>query len=251
MRAVLLLLCFTFFAAPSGIAGTSTPSGLQSARSAQSLLGPETWSRILQIENSNRSSPYPKTVYALVFQFAGILWFYTEADGTQSFSLYKNRVNEEKADLSVGLRAIEEGFTRFTVMPPAASATPSRKELPNGCFIESVVSGWKRFAAGEYILEARLLMYYPRSKPSGHCVFVYRTDRGVFVIDSSEAGGPRRVASEWPSTPVALARVVASSGSAAAINTARTLDFPLMVRDRCQAPLLAGDSGMPHSDRRG
>lgn len=250
MRAVLLLLCFTFFAAPSGVAGTSTPSGLQSARSAQSLLGAETWSRILQIENSNRSSPYPKTVYALVFEFAGILWFYTEADGTQSFSLYKNRVNEEKADLSVGLRAIDEGFKRFTVMP-AASTTQSGKELPNGCFIESVVSGWKRFEAGEYVLEARLLMYYPKNKPSGHCVFVYRTDRGVFVIDSSEAGGPRRIAAEWPSTPVALARVVASNESAAAIKTARTLDFPLVVRDRGQAPLLAGDSGVPRSDRRG
>src|SRR5438128_6171915 len=91
-------------------------SSLDFARRAQALLGPDTWSEVIQIGNASLSSTYPKKLHALVFEFAGLLWFYTDCDGTQSFSLRKNRLAEEKADFAPLLRDIDPGFLRWDVV---------------------------------------------------------------------------------------------------------------------------------------
>ena len=45
-------------------------------------------------------------LHALVFELAGMLWFYTAEDGTQSFSLRIDRLDAEKADFGPMLRDI-------------------------------------------------------------------------------------------------------------------------------------------------
>jgi len=100
-RLVLLLL-----ATASLRAGDS----LAHARQARALLGPAFWSCVLRIENETRGGAYAPMLHALVFEFAGRLWFYTDANGTQSFSLHRGRLAEEKADFGPLLRDIEPGF---------------------------------------------------------------------------------------------------------------------------------------------
>ena len=67
------------------------------------MLGNGTWGRLVRIENSTPRgftgrSAYPRIVYAYVFELSGILWFYTDADGTQSLSLTRGTVARDAAD---------------------------------------------------------------------------------------------------------------------------------------------------------
>ena len=55
---------------------------LDHAQRARAMLGAGIWSRVIRIENVSAGSRYPATVYALVFELSGILWFYTDIDGT-------------------------------------------------------------------------------------------------------------------------------------------------------------------------
>ena len=196
-------------------------------RHAQALLGSDTWAQVLRIRNDRVTDRYPETVYALIFEFAGILWFYTETDGTQSFSRYKNRLEQEKADLEPGLREIDPGFSAFTRLGPEKAAGGVRAALPNGCFIESIVAGWQQLGGGEPILSAQLLLYHVKGLRQGHCVFVYETPRGVFFIDSAAAGRqPQRVAPHRPGSSRQLAARIWGLGPEEAVRVARTVDFP-------------------------
>jgi hypothetical protein len=193
---------------------------------ARELLGHDTWSKVLRIENSNPESAYPRVVYALVFEFADILWFYTAIDGTQSFSLYRNRLEQEKANLSPGLLAIDPGFRRFTELRSAPAELNQLRALPNGCFVTSVVAGWKELARGEPILNAQLLMFYVRGRDAGHCVFLYETPRGVYSIDAQEDGVPRKLGGAFTAAPRELAVAVANLSSPKQLRAVRTLKFP-------------------------
>ena len=83
-------------------------SPLENAFRAQALLGPGIWSRIISIRNETRGGFYPRSVQALVFEFAGMLWFYTDANGTQSFSLHTGELEVEKKNFGPLLRDIDQ-----------------------------------------------------------------------------------------------------------------------------------------------
>jgi len=148
------------------------------------------WARVLRVENNNPRSQYPRTVYATVFEFAGLLWFYTETDGTQSFSLHRGMLAGEKADFRPLLRDIDPGFAAFEVLPDSDPLfARSAEALPNGCFIESVAALHASLERGERIQGAALLSYYIESggRMHGHTVLAYETPAGLRVVDSAQS----------------------------------------------------------------
>jgi hypothetical protein len=162
---------------------------LENAWRAQALLGPEVWSRVITVRNESADSRYPGTVHALVFEVAGILWFYTDTDGTQSFSLHVGQLEQEKNDFGPPLQDIEPGFVRWKIHDGGAahSLSAAHGPLPNGCFIESVVALRERLAGGVNIEKPRLLSYYLRTRvgQKGHTVLAYDTGQRVEVFDPS------------------------------------------------------------------
>ena len=209
-----------------GIATLRADDSLEHARRAQALLGHDTWSQVIRIENSARESRYPAIVYALVFELAGLLWFYTDADGTQSFSLHTNRLEEERADFAPLLRDIDPGFTRWSVLTAASPATTEASEaaLPNGCFIESVAALRARLALGAAAPNARLVSYYVRTQGGikGHTVLAFETRDGVQVVDPTQAGRTFSVPRSKAKDPLALARAIDRSR----VVNARELPLP-------------------------
>ncbi len=196
--------------------GSLANASVDTARQARAELGLGIWARVLRIENNNSRSHYPATVYATVFEFAGLLWFYTETDGTQSFSLHRGRLDEEKADFLPLLRDIDPGFTAFEVLPDAApQASSARRPLPNGCFIDSVAALQTRLARGERVNSAALLSYYIENggRLHGHTVLACETPAGLVVIDAAQGSSPQPV---WhgslASEPLQVARAVAPRG---------------------------------------
>jgi hypothetical protein len=194
---------------------TSALASVQTARQARATLGPEVWAQVLRIENDNPRSPYPRTVYATVFEFAGILWFYTETDGTQSFSLHRGMLATEKADFRPLLRDIEPGFSAFEVLAdsgPQFAHAP--QPLPNGCFIESVAALHASLERGEPVLGAALLSYYVESagRLHGHTVLAYESPAGLRVIDSAQGNAPLLVwRGSLASEPLKIARALTSN----------------------------------------
>ncbi|WP_414664211.1 hypothetical protein [Horticoccus sp. 23ND18S-11] len=191
----------------------SATDSLQPARHAQALLGREVWSTLLRIENRAPSARYPRVVHALVFELAGMLWFYDAAHGTQSFSLHRGRLAEEKADFAPLLRDIDPGFLRWTEVPARIEHSPARGSLPNGCFIESVAALRDRLAAGEAISHPQLLSYYltHRGVRTGHTVLAYETNGRVAVIDPARDGAPLQFPSPLAGNALQLARAVAGN----------------------------------------
>lgn len=185
-------------------------SSLEHARVAQSLLPPDTWSQVLRIENTASDEVYPDEVYALAFEFSGLLWFYTDADGTQSLSLAWGQLELEKQEMSRLLLAIHPGFVRYAVVDGPASAVDAEAvaALPNGCFLRSWAELHHRVAQGEPITRARLLSYYytARGRRWGHTVLVYDTHEGLFAVDPFESGATRRVKERLGASPVEFAR---------------------------------------------
>ena len=194
-----------------GAATLWADDSLTHARQAQALLGPDVWSQVISVENTAPRSPYPRTLHALVFELEGMLWFYTDTDGTQSFSLQRGRLAEEKADFGPLLRDIEPGFTRWSAVPEATGAAESpRVSLPNGCFIQSVAATRTLGAGANHL---RLLSYYVQT-PSGlhgHTVLAYSVRGRLEVFDPL---WPNR-AQKFPETlgrdALALARAMRGS----------------------------------------
>lgn len=184
---------------------------LDQARRAQSLLGPGIWSQLVRVENDARSSPYPRRLHALVFELAGILWFYTETNGTQSFSLRVGRLDEEKGDFGPLLRDIEPGFVRWSIVPrEGGPAVPPARELKNGCFIESIAALRERLARGERMERPRLLSYYAKSPAGmkGHTVLAFGTGEHVEVVDPGKPDLRLRFAKAFEPDALALARAM-------------------------------------------
>ena len=173
------------------------------------MLGEETWSRVIEVENTNEKGFYPKRFHAVVFELGGILWFYAAADGTQSFSLHKNNLAREKADFAPLLRAIDPGFIAHRILPEdelSRVAADRVRSIPNGCFVESYASLRERAASGELILNARLMSVYPKGQRSGHTVLTYETPKGVFVLDPDGTGEPILVKRKHANDALAIAR---------------------------------------------
>ena len=183
-------------------------AALDDIRHAQSLLGSETWSRLIKVENRTPSLTYPRNTYALVFEFNGILWFYAPGNGTQSLSLYSGRAGRDKEDLLPLLREIEPGFVRFREIQDQPYLPEPTRVLPNGCFLESMAAARVRVARGDRIEEAAILLYYARwgGRVHGHAVFAYKTPGGVFVDDSVRTRSAR-IGGEWSREPLELARI--------------------------------------------
>jgi hypothetical protein len=205
----------------AGAAGASGPDrGLADAREARAMLGGSSWSEVLRISNSNPRSSYPRTVYALAFELEGILWFYTDADGTQSLSLRRGRVAEDEADPGPLLRAIDPGFTAWEPVPdggvPAAAPRPGA--LPNGCFIESVAALRRRLITGGQADRPRLLSFYADTPAGrlGHTVLVYSTSDGAQAIDAERSERPVRLPPGLGDNALALARFIRGGEVAAA-----------------------------------
>ncbi|MEO5958344.1 MAG: hypothetical protein ABIZ49_13830 [Opitutaceae bacterium] len=183
---------------------------LADARHARDLLGPAAWTRVIRIENEARGGGYPRSFHALIFEAGGLLWFYANLEGTQSFSLHRNRLAEEKADFGRLLRAIEPGFAHWRIVADEEpSARPGGAALPNGCFIESIAALRQRLAQGPAAMP-RLLSFY-RAGPrglKGHTVLTFSTDEGLAVIDPIEKGGPRFFPGLRGGDPLPLARLL-------------------------------------------
>jgi len=227
--------------------------GLDDARRAQALLGPDRWSQIVRVENTNRRGAYPRVVYGVVFELVGILWFYTDTDGTQSMSLRPGKLEEEKAELGPLLRAIDSGFVRWTILPDATAAEtahprfnrqkaaaigakPEDGPLPNGCFIESLARLQQLLVAGTKIAHPRLFSFYAANVTQGHTVLVYETPRALVVYDSTSSGRAVEFPLHGPVNALDVARAI----SRAAVQ--RALFLPL---DRGYAPtsLLVPENG--------
>ncbi len=199
---------------------------LEQARRAQALLGPDVWSRILKIENSGRESRYPRVLHALVFELAGILWFYSATDGTQSLSLHEGRLAEEKANMGPLLRDIEPGFTRWSIVRSNFPALALRQgELSNGCFIESVAELRRRLERGEALERPRLLSYYDETPFGlhGHTVLVFGRGEHWEFFDPGRPRARLMVAKEDGLDPLALARAL--DGTTVVKARYVTLDF--------------------------
>lgn len=232
----LLVFLFLLVVAPVLWADLS----LDHARRAQALLGPDIWSRLIRIENGARASHYPRTLHALVFELAGLLWFYTAVNGTQSFSLHVGRLAEEKADFGPLLRDIEPGFARWSVVSPGRRPKPAPEgELGNGCFIESVAELRMRLARGERLERPRLLSYYAETPlgRSGHTVLVFGLGDQLEVFDPGRPQARTAFAKELAPDALALARAI----EGAAIVKARYVAIDLAVPPR-EAEIATADS---------
>lgn len=193
MRVLVLLLLVVLFSLP-GAAHT-----LEAVLDARGRLGPGVWSRVLRIHNDRPEGPYPAELHALVFELGGVLWFYCGTDGTQSFSLHRGRLAEEKADFAPLLQDIEPGFRRhedLTEALPGVRRVGSPGTLPNGCFIECVAVYLQRWAAGNAPEQARLLTFYWRAREGrrGHTVLLFREGGEQWAFDPFADARPRR----WP-----------------------------------------------------
>ncbi len=200
--------CFLFLLAwvPTTASLPATAEA-RAVRDAQSRLGRGVWSRLLEIENKGDTSVYPKLTYAMVFAFNGMLWIYTPYDGTQSLSLYANRLERDQADVRPLLREIHPGFAGFAELPEKdAPDALAEDDLPNGCFIESLASARALEATGQRVLKAGILLYYARGRSmQGHAVLAYETEGGVFIDDMARPR-PERVGGKWSDRPIDLAR---------------------------------------------
>lgn len=194
------------------VAALRAETSLDHAFRAQALLGPEIWSKVISIHNETRAGRYPRTVHALVFELGERLWFYTDVDGTQSFSLHRGRLEEEKRDFGPLLRDIEPGFARWSeeTPPGPAPARKAREKLPNGCFIESFAGLRERVAHGARLEEPRLLSYYSETAAGrrGHTVLAYDAGARVEIFDPDRPGARLAFPKSIGTDALALARAL-------------------------------------------
>jgi hypothetical protein len=217
---------------------------LAHAQTAQERLGASAWSRVLRIENAAPSERYARVVHALVFEFEGLLWFYAASEGTQSLSLHRGRLSEEKADLGPLLREIHAGFRRWREIvdepaahaPAARAAAAPRGALPNGCFIESVAAAR---TLGGAVERPQLLTYYVPTAAGmrGHTVLTFGAGDRVGVIDSAEGGALRKFSAAFAGDALGLARVLGGR------RVEKVRVFPLSDATLGRAPdLVAGEA---------
>jgi hypothetical protein len=201
-------VCLTLLASLTALQGSSPGVALQ----AQQMLGQDRWAQAIRIDNTNKSSRYPQTVYATVFEFEDSLWFYT-ASGTQPLVASKHRTAEYKNNLLPLLRTVDRGFTSFNRLSPVEERMAQFPQLPNGCVIESIYTLGGIKQAGIPVLTAKLLLYSSsqnsrrgvNGNATGHCVLIFETPEGMFFVDPPELGvtGTIRKAQDWDAVRIA------------------------------------------------
>src|SRR5690606_18439042 len=128
---------------------------------AQEMLGEAVWSRAVYLTHDNSESRYPKALYATVFEFDNVLWFYTST-GTQPMERSRNRAGKYRDNLLPLLRTVERRFRTAEVLPRTNVLPEKAEEIPslkNGCVIESIYSMEKMRAEGAEVKRASLLLY--------------------------------------------------------------------------------------------
>ena len=223
---LLVLLLAAGGAARADVRGS--PDELRDALAARAMLGDGVWARVARIDNVGRRpawrrSAYPRTVYALVFELSGILWFYTDADGTQSLSLTLGTLERDKAAPGPLFLAIDPGFSSWSWVPDGAALAGAASAWvpPNACFVESVAELLQRVALGGEADSPRLLSYYVDTPFGrlGHTVLVYGTRGGLAAVDpdapgrpvmipASLGGEPRAISAYLRGKPVSAARAL-------------------------------------------
>ncbi len=193
-----LLLSLVLAAAPAAPAGVRPgPDGLADALAARALLGPDHWARVVRIDNGGPRGPgprsvYPNTVYALVFELSGLLWFYCDEDGTQSLSLRRGALEADEADPGPLFRAISPRFRAWSwVELPPRWPVPSRSP-PNACFIDCVAALRQRRLAGAAAEAPRLLFYYIDTPVGriGHTVLLFGAGGAQEALDPVRSPSP-------------------------------------------------------------
>jgi hypothetical protein len=232
VRALVALCLVLAVAIPAQAGIRPGPDGLANALAARDLVGPEVWSRIVRIENRvpgglHRRTPYPKTVYALVFELSGILWFYTDADGTQSLSLRRGALDSDKADPGPLLRAISPGFASWAWVEPTPSWTDSAPRIPpNACFLECVAALRRQMNVGAETADPRLLSYYVDT-PSGrlgHTVLLFRAQGRLEALDPASSPSPEVLPHELDGDDRSISRYL--RGGEVADSRALALSLP-------------------------
>jgi hypothetical protein len=211
------------------------------------MLGGETWARLVRIDSSRpaavwKRGPYPKTLYALVFELSGILWFYTDVDGTQSLSLTRGTVARDEADPGPLFRSIDPGFTAWSwVEAPAGPRKPSSPKPRNGCFVESVAALNRRMAAGGETATPSLLFYYVDTPEGrlGHTVLLFGTSAGHFAVDADASETPVLLPPDLGRDPLAVSAYLRGGPVAAA----RSLPLPARKPPREWAALPSSSPG--------
>jgi hypothetical protein len=241
MRILSLLIVLAF----ASSARAAMPAGLKDAIAARSLLGADTWCRLVRIENTaprglfNRRD-YPPVVYAAVFELSGILWFYTATDGTQSLSLTTRTVRADEASPGRLFLKVYPGFTRWSwVEGPVSVPSGGPRTLANGCFVESISCLLARMASGQEVVSPRLLSYYVDTRVGvlGHTVLLFGTHRGLAVVDPEVSPRPLAIPAEVGDNPMALSAYIRGSR----VSAARTLplacgrDWPALLAQESAA----------------
>lgn len=230
---------FLFLVSLVSLLGCLNPvlaSSPQIALQAQQMLGQERWAVAVQIENTNKKSRYPETVYATIFEFENSLWFYTSS-GTQPLVASKHRMNEFKENLLPLLRTVDRGFVSFERLNPLDDRLTTFPQLPNGCVIESIYTMGGLKKTGTPVLAAKLLLYSStkntrrgtNGNATGHCVLIFQTPDGMFFVDPPELGvtGSIRKVQDWD--PVQMASEIESAYGNISIEEAFFVPFQLPV----------------------
>lgn len=206
------LFCLAAAVILPGTAGAHTAP--EAALQAQEMLGRSIWSKVVEVENTNESSRYPATLFATVFEFDDVLWFFTST-GTQPIELSRNRVADYQDDLLPLLQTIER-FSSVKVVPPSAEPSEEFPHLVNGCVIESIFTLEQLRMSGEQIQKAKLLLYsterstrrrLSEGNPRGHAVLVFETPEGRFFVDPPEIKTVKQLTTggEWHPAEIAAA----------------------------------------------
>jgi hypothetical protein len=187
-----------------------TAGSLESAFQAQAMLGPGVWSQVLRIENERpgRGSRYPAEFHGLLVEFQGILWLYTEFDGTQSLSRYAGRVEQDRQDLAPLLQAVEPGLVRHEEVAGGPPFGTLARPPPYHCFL-AAVAHWQRLRAGPNPpTRARLLAIYPEGHRQGHMVLEYWRDGRRYVFDPEHPAKDQELSAKLAEDPLKVARAL-------------------------------------------
>ncbi|MEJ1973063.1 MAG: hypothetical protein WDM96_11570 [Lacunisphaera sp.] len=156
----------------------------ESAYRAKELIGPGVWSRVVHLENEPvKHGSYPSEFYGLIVEFADVLWFYTEYDGTQNLSRRRGQVAADKANLGELLRAVDPALRQYTIKPDLSEPIGENVIPPNGCFLACLVR-WRELRQAEHSPKhARLIACYPPETKAGHMLLEYRRGLRRYIFD--------------------------------------------------------------------
>lgn len=206
MKLLRLRLVFLALLLPVVVAAGSRETAFQ----AQAMLGPEVWSRVLRIENERPGSGslYPAEFFALLVEFEGILWLYSEFDGTQSLSRQVGSTERDRADLGPLLREVEPGLVKFEEVTGPPTKGLRAGPPPQHCFLSSVAR-WEELRRGTNPpTRARLLAFYDEGGRRGHMVLEYWQKGRRFIFDCEYPAGERELSRRLSDDPLRVARVL-------------------------------------------